>query len=162
MLVNEDQGAVVDGRHVDVGASITSGLESSAALMSRLRLQPATLANCRRTVAGEPRREPRGRSDHAGARRDLTTSGKQLSELATPPVRANPVLTAQLANPLALMTTTYRPLPDRSALGLSAFYIALLSILSGFIGATLITDVGQAIDRRPQPAGASDDATRAV
>ncbi len=63
---------------------------------------------------------------------------KQLSQLASPEVRANPVLAAQLANPITLTTTTYRPLPDHSALGLSAFYIALLSILSGFIGATLI------------------------
>src|SRR3984957_1332555 len=47
MLVNEDRGAVVHGRHVDVGASLASGLESSTALTSRLKLQSTTLAQAR-------------------------------------------------------------------------------------------------------------------
>ena len=33
---------------------------------------------------------------------------------------------------------TYRPLPSHSALGLSAFYISLLSIMCGFLGAILV------------------------
>jgi hypothetical protein len=32
----------------------------------------------------------------------------------------------------------YRPLPSHTALGLSAFYIALLTILAGFLGATIV------------------------
>jgi ABC-type multidrug transport system permease subunit len=39
---------------------------------------------------------------------------------------------------VTITTATYRPLPDHSALGLSAFYAALLAIMSGFIAATLI------------------------
>jgi uncharacterized phage infection (PIP) family protein YhgE len=35
----------------------------------------------------------------------------------------------------------YRPLPDNTALGLSAFYIALLTIMCGFIGATIVNSV---------------------
>jgi hypothetical protein len=45
---------------------------------------------------------------------------------------------APLAQPVTMTPTTYRPLPNHAALGLSAFYVALLAIMSGFIGATLI------------------------
>jgi len=64
--------------------------------------------------------------------------GKQLAPLVGPETRSNPVLAAQAADPIALKVVTYRPLPDHTALGLSAFYIALLAILAGFIAATLI------------------------
>ena len=183
MLVNEDQGADVHGHRVDVGASLANGLESSAALRSRLKLQSATLkqaqttmdkggayaaliipATLTRSLLLVPGVHTPGSSPPAQARVELQENprlgnlgvnlaagvitpavtqispqvGKQLSALASPQVRANPVLGAQLADPITLATTTYRPLPDHSALGLSAFYIALLSILSGFIGATLI------------------------
>lgn len=42
------------------------------------------------------------------------------------------------AGPLVLTQAIYRPLPARSALGLSAFYISLLTIMCGFLGGTLI------------------------
>jgi YhgE/Pip-like protein len=184
MLVNQDQGATVNGHPVDVGASLVNGLESLPALHSRLELQSATLKQAQRTMdkggayatvvipatltrsllllAGvhtpgaappaqakvELQENPRlgnlGVSLASGVITPAVTQispqvGKQISELASPQVLDNPVLEAQLANPIMLATTTYRPLPDHSALGLSAFYIALLSILSGFIGATLIS-----------------------
>jgi YhgE/Pip-like protein len=41
-------------------------------------------------------------------------------------------------NPFTVTTVPYRPLPPHSALGLSAFYISLLAIMCGFLGATLI------------------------
>jgi YhgE/Pip-like protein len=183
MLVNEDQGAVIQGHRLDVGANLAGGLEGSAALRSRLKLQPATLEQAQTTMdkggayatviipatltrslllaAGvhtpgdtppadakvELQENPRlgnlGVNLAAGVitpaiARISPKVGQQLSKPASPQVRANPFLAAQLANPITLATTTYRPLPDHSALGLSAFYIALLSILSGFIGATLI------------------------
>ena len=37
-----------------------------------------------------------------------------------------------------ISTVSYRPLPAHSALGLSAFYIALLTMLCGFLGATIV------------------------
>jgi YhgE/Pip-like protein len=64
--------------------------------------------------------------------------GAKLKPLATPTATADPVTAAQLADPVALTNSTYRPLPDHSALALSAFYIALLAIMAGFIGSTLI------------------------
>jgi YhgE/Pip-like protein len=41
------------------------------------------------------------------------------------------------ADLITLTPVAYRPLPDHSAVGLSAFYIALLAIMAGFLGATL-------------------------
>jgi YhgE/Pip-like protein len=64
--------------------------------------------------------------------------GKHLIPLSSPASRANPIVFAQLSDPLVLTTEAYRPLPSHSALGLSAFYVSLIAIMSGFVGATLI------------------------
>jgi len=64
--------------------------------------------------------------------------GTKLKPLVTASAAANPLMAAQVADPVALMPSTYEPLPDHSALGLSAFYVALLAIMAGFIGSTLI------------------------
>jgi YhgE/Pip-like protein len=45
---------------------------------------------------------------------------------------------ALLSDPLTVATTQYRPLPRSTALGLSAFYIALLTTFCGFLGATIV------------------------
>jgi YhgE/Pip-like protein len=66
--------------------------------------------------------------------------GREISPSGSASTKGNPVLAAHLADPVSLRTVTYRPLPDHSALGLSAFYIALLSILAGFIAGTLINN----------------------
>lgn len=50
------------------------------------------------------------------------------------PSRTDPYLT----DPIAVTTVPFRPLPPHSALGLSAFYISLLTIMCGFLGATLV------------------------
>jgi YhgE/Pip-like protein len=42
------------------------------------------------------------------------------------------------SNPITMTTSEFRPLPPDSALGLSAFYISLLSIMCGFLGAVLV------------------------
>lgn len=44
-----------------------------------------------------------------------------------------------LAEPIQLITTAHNPLPDGTALGLSAFYYALLLLLAGFTGATVVS-----------------------
>jgi len=64
--------------------------------------------------------------------------GARLTKESTGAVRANPVLAAQLADPVTVTTVSYRPLPARSALGLSAFYVSLISILGGFLAAGVI------------------------
>ncbi len=43
-----------------------------------------------------------------------------------------------LANPVTLVTSQFRPPTAHSALGLSAFYVALLTLMCGFLSATII------------------------
>ena len=45
---------------------------------------------------------------------------------------------AALADPVKVESAQYRPLPDKAALGISAFYISLLTMMCGFIGATIV------------------------
>jgi len=183
MIVDQDSGAVADGQHVNVGASLASELEHSSAVTSRLELTavtsqrakaemdkagayatlviPATLTRSALLAAGV---QTRGATPPATAAVELQENtrlgslgvslasgvltpaiarispqiGKHLSELATPASKDNPVLASRVENPITLTTSTYRPLPDHSALGLSAFYIALLGLIAGFVGATLI------------------------
>jgi uncharacterized phage infection (PIP) family protein YhgE len=45
---------------------------------------------------------------------------------------------ALLASPITVESVAYRPLPDHSGLGLSAFYIALLITMAGFLSATIV------------------------
>ena len=49
-------------------------------------------------------------------------------ELGRPPPHS------YLTDPIKATTTQYRPLPNNAALGLSAFYIALLTMMCGFLG----------------------------
>jgi len=64
--------------------------------------------------------------------------GRQLAALV-PAARASSPLTRDfLADPVTVTTFAYRPLPPHSALGLSAFYIALLILMCGFLGGTII------------------------
>jgi YhgE/Pip-like protein len=45
---------------------------------------------------------------------------------------------AQLTDPIRLSVSVYRPLPSHSGLGLSAFYLSLLTLMCGFLGATIL------------------------
>ena len=46
-----------------------------------------------------------------------------------------------LGNPVTVTTAQYRPLPANTALGLSAFYVALLTMMCGFLGAIIVNSV---------------------
>jgi len=63
--------------------------------------------------------------------------GHQLSAEAATLGRA-PGAGVSAANPLTVATSAFDPLPPNSALGLSAFYISLLAIMCGFLGAILV------------------------
>jgi YhgE/Pip-like protein len=63
--------------------------------------------------------------------------GQQLSAEAAKAGRTSSSA-IQKANPITVTTTEFWPLPPNSALGLSAFYISLLAIMSGFLGAILV------------------------
>ncbi len=182
-IVNEDPGAVVDGQHVDVGASLAGALEGSSAVITRLKLTPSTLRQAhaemdkaaayatlvipptltRSVLLGAGVSTP-GATPPTTAAVDLQENlrlgsigvslasgvltpavakispliGARLSALASPEAKSNPILASRIANPITLTTSVYRPLPDHTALGLSAFYIALLALMAGFIGATLV------------------------
>jgi YhgE/Pip-like protein len=62
--------------------------------------------------------------------------GRQLTAIAPAPSSA--AARAFLAEPVSVMTIQYRPLPPGTALGLSDFYAALLTLFCGFIGATIV------------------------
>jgi YhgE/Pip-like protein len=64
--------------------------------------------------------------------------GTKLTAQSTGAVRSNPVLAERVSDPITLSVVSYRPLPSHSALGLSAFYVSLISILAGFLAATVI------------------------
>jgi YhgE/Pip-like protein len=64
------------------------------------------------------------------------TAGRKLLVAAGP--RAEPAARAALADPVKVEAVQYRPLPAKAALGLSAFYAALLVMMCGFIGATIV------------------------
>jgi YhgE/Pip-like protein len=66
--------------------------------------------------------------------------GQHLSALV-PASRLTGATKAILANPVTVTTVQYRPLPANSALGLSAFYVALLTLMCGFLGATIANPV---------------------
>jgi YhgE/Pip-like protein len=46
-----------------------------------------------------------------------------------------------LANPVTVTTTQYQPLPANTALGLTAFYVSLLVLMCGFLGASIANSV---------------------
>jgi YhgE/Pip-like protein len=62
--------------------------------------------------------------------------GRQLTAIAPPP--SSPATRAFLAEPVAVTIAVYRPLPSHTALGLSPFYVALLTLFCGFLGATIV------------------------
>ena len=64
--------------------------------------------------------------------------GKQVLALRASSGHADPSVRALLADPVAQEVTPYRPLPNHAGLGLSAFYLSLLTIMTGFLGATII------------------------
>lgn len=63
--------------------------------------------------------------------------GKHLASLSAPS-RPSSAIQAQLTDPVRVSEDVYRPLPSHSALGLSAFYLSLLALMCGFLGATIL------------------------
>jgi YhgE/Pip-like protein len=74
----------------------------------------------------------------------LTVASRQIGQHLAPLVPAGaqaPATRLLLADPVTVTIAQYRPLPNNAALGLSAFYIALLTIMCGFLGATIVNSV---------------------
>ena len=66
--------------------------------------------------------------------------GKRLTALVPADARTG-ATSLFLAHPVTVTTPQYRPLPANTALALSAFYTALLTIMCGFLGATIVNSV---------------------
>jgi YhgE/Pip-like protein len=64
--------------------------------------------------------------------------GQRLSALSSA-LHARDAEHLLLEDPLTVASVPYRPLPSHSALGLSAFYIALLTTFCGFLGGVIVT-----------------------
>jgi YhgE/Pip-like protein len=63
--------------------------------------------------------------------------GRQLGALLRAPP-SSPLTRAFLADPITATTVQYHPLPSHAALGLSAFYTALLMLMCGFLGGIIV------------------------
>jgi uncharacterized phage infection (PIP) family protein YhgE len=61
-----------------------------------------------------------------------------LASLTASNKTASVALKAVVANPITLSAVAYRPLPQHTALGFSAFYTALLTMMCGFLGAMIV------------------------
>jgi YhgE/Pip-like protein len=66
--------------------------------------------------------------------------GRHLAPLVPAAAQA-PATRLLLADPVAVTIVQYRPLPNNAGLGLTAFYIALLTLMCGFIGASIVNSV---------------------
>jgi YhgE/Pip-like protein len=103
------------------------GTASSSASLPTVELMANTRAGTLGVSLAEGVLEP--------ALADVSRSiGKHLEAEAAP---AGPDR-ALLANPVTVSAETYRPLPAHVGLGLSAFYISLLIMMCGFLGATIV------------------------
>ncbi len=181
-VVNQDRGATVGSRHLEVGAQVQAGLLANPTVSTLLHLQVSTLPQAEQAMdrdglyatlvippdftaslinvtglpvpnasaIGLPRAEilTSERAGTVGV--SLATGvlepalaaasaqiGRQLTALA-PAAGQTAATKALLANPVTVTTTQYRPLPSGAALGLSAFYIALLTLMCGFLGGTIV------------------------
>ena len=182
-LANEDQGATVLGRHVDIGNQVVSGLQDSSAVSSRLSLHVVSITQAKSQMNSDdvyatvvipphftssllaaynlspssssaggmptvrlltnPRSGSIGvqlASGVAGSALRVASIqlGRQLSEEASKLSRA-PRMGFATSSPVDVINSEFNPLPPNSALGLSAFYVALLSLMCGFLGAIFIS-----------------------
>jgi hypothetical protein len=180
-VVNQDRGAVIGTRRIDIGHSLQSGLSHAPAVSSRLALTDNTLRAAEQamdrdgsyatvvippgftasllSLAAVPGSRPvapvrpevviltnqragtQGVSLATGVLEPALAAasrqiGLQLTAIAPPPSSA--ATRAFLAQPVSVMTIPYRPLPPGTALGLSDFYAALLTLFCGFLGATIV------------------------
>jgi YhgE/Pip-like protein len=79
--------------------------------------------------------------------------GQRLKTLV-PPAALSGASKVVLANPITVTSVQYRPISDHSALGLSAFYIALLTLMAGFVGGTIVNSfVDSALGYAPNEIG---------
>jgi YhgE/Pip-like protein len=181
-VVNQDRGAVIGTRQVNIGQQVQRGLSDSTAVSGRLALTDTTLSLAEQAMdrgasyatvvippgftaslltragvsAGGPRparpaiviltNQRAGTVGvslatgvlQPGLQATSRRAGRQLAALVPAAQASSPLTTDFLADPVTVTTAGYRPLPPHSALGLSAFYIALLILMCGFLAGTIV------------------------
>jgi YhgE/Pip-like protein len=180
-VVNEDAGASVGSRRVELGRQIAAGLAGSPAVTDRLALRATSLADAQARMdrgreyatvviprgftaslvalaggpmsPGEPLAKPEvqlltnPRAGTLGVSLATGVLAPALGEASSrigaslaahSPGASSPLLKALLRDPITVTVVPYRPLPRHTALGLSAFYISLLTVFCGFLGATVV------------------------
>jgi YhgE/Pip-like protein len=151
-VVNDDAGVTAGGRRVNLGDRIAAALTGAPAVTSRLALRVATMhdATGRMDVGKEFAAVviPSGLTAALLAHRqpppaiELLTNpraGNLGVSLATGVLSpALDEIRQHLPGPVGVTVVPYRPLPSHTALGLSAFYISLLTIFCGFLGAVVV------------------------
>ncbi|HTZ87248.1 MAG TPA: DUF3533 domain-containing protein [Solirubrobacteraceae bacterium] len=185
-VVNQDAGADVDGRHVNVGRIVETSLTGAPAITRKLSVRASTLAAAKSRMdrgasyatvvipsgltadllaigtdkptpalrSGLPqililsnvRAGTEGASLAGGVLQPALAQishaiGQRVAVLVSRRGAPSAAASAVFANPLAVATTPYRPLAKKAALGLSAFYAALLTLMCGFIGAAIVNGV---------------------
>ena len=180
--MNQDLGARVGPRHLDIGQQVQAGLLASPVVSSKLGLTVSALPQAQQAmdrdglyaalvippgftasllnvaclpvpgaaastaphvvILSNVRAGTTGSSLATGVLQPALAVasrqiGKQLSALV-PPAALTGATRVLLADPVTVTTAQYRPLPPNSALGLSPFYVALLTLLCGFIGGTIV------------------------
>ena len=182
LLVNQDSGATVGSKQIDLGGQVIAALTTTPAVSDRLAIRTLTLVEARaqmdqdngyatilvppdfsRSVLELRRRSATGGTQALPTIALLTNVragsigvslaaevaepalhqislglGKHLQRVTGVRGSTTPSTALLRADPIAVTATPYRPLPPHSALGLSAFYISLITIMCGFLGATLV------------------------
>jgi YhgE/Pip-like protein len=181
-VVNQDRGAAIGPRQINIGQQVQRGLSGSTAVSGKLALTDTTLRSAQQAMdrgasyatvvippgftaslltragvsasgarPGRPQiviwTNQRAGTIGASLASGVLQSGLQAAsgqigrQLAgfVPAARASsPLTTDFLADPVTVTTAGYRPPPAHSALGLSAFYLALLILMCGFLAGTII------------------------
>jgi YhgE/Pip-like protein len=68
----------------------------------------------------------------------LADSSRDIGARLAPEAAPDSLARVLLANPVTVSVAQYRSLPSHAGLGLSAFYVSLLIMMCGFLGATII------------------------
>jgi YhgE/Pip-like protein len=181
-VVNQDRGAAIGTRQINIGQQVQRRLSGSTAVSGRLALTDTTLRSAQHamdrgasyatvvippgftasllTRAGVSVTGPGpGRpaiviltSQRAGTVGVSLASGvlqpglqaasrqigRQLAAVVPAARASSPLARDFLVAPVTVTTAGYRPLPAHSALGLSAFYIASLILMCGFLAGAII------------------------
>jgi hypothetical protein len=181
-VVNQDRGATIGSKHLEVGQQVEAVLLAAPAVTHRLHVDVSSLSQAEQAMGRGARfaavvippdftanlfsvsvlntrsaAEPRIRiltNQRAGTIGVQLATGILLPALATashqigqqlaglvPAAAQTGATKVILADPVTVTTAQYRPLPSNIGLGMSAYYLAILTLICGFIGGTIVNSI---------------------